>query len=199
MSTVTMIVEGRSELEFCNTILKPYFHPKEIFLKPINLMGGVNVQKIIGSAKNSHQSDIITTLVDYSGFEGFKSQTIEQIQNHLLQEIPNPLKSKFIPYLQLYEFEALLFSNITILCEKIGQADKIPELETIMKQFHHNPETINGGQNTFPSKRLKQVFGNYDKTQGKPILQAIGLPTLRRQCKRFDDWIMKIENLSCKI
>ncbi len=103
---------------------------------------------------------------------------------------------RFIPYVQMYEFEALLFSDP----EKMAQGIDKPELgDTFAKiaQDFATPEEINNSQQTAPSKRIENLVTGYEK----PIMGAlaaleIGLDTMRSKCCLFNDWLAQIEGLS---
>ena len=53
-----------------------------------------------------------------------------------------------------------------------------------------NPELINDGADTAPSKRIISCIPNYDKaTDGVSVLEKIGIDNLCRSCKHFSEWI----------
>ena len=100
---------------------------------------------------------------------------------------------RFIPYVSMHEFEALLFSDPRILAEqlRVAQAD----VEVILTKCGE-PEAINDSSMTAPSKRLANLSERFKKTStGIAIAKAIGLPTMRRECPLFDAWLTRIENL----
>ena len=60
-------------------------------------------------------------------------------------------------------------------------------------------ELINDGDNTAPSKRIIGEIPEYEKMKpsAAPIVaEKIGLPTLRLQCKHFDEWLCRLEMLN---
>ena len=60
------------------------------------------------------------------------------------------------------------------------------------------PEDINEGADTAASKRIIRYLPIYEKTKvriGAPAAAAIGLPTLRKLCLHFDEWVCKLEGL----
>jgi hypothetical protein len=60
-----------------------------------------------------------------------------------------------------------------------------------------NPELINDGAETAPSKRLLKAIPEYDKpTGGVSVVEKIGLYTLRNKCRHFTEWLTKLERLS---
>jgi hypothetical protein len=105
------------------------------------------------------------------------------------------IPDRFIPYIQIHEFEALLFSNPHALAKGIYRDDLAPEFEAIRNAFP-SPEDINDHPNTAPSKRLINLYKDYNKiTNGILAANEIGLPTMRKECKHFDQWLKQLEFL----
>lgn len=107
---------------------------------------------------------------------------------------------RFIPYLQLHEYEALLFADIGKLSHFYpGEADKIGELEAMCSQ-HPSPEYIDDGPDTAPSKRILAKIPRYDKVVGGSVTAIeIGLSTLRIKCPHFGEWLASLEALGTDI
>lgn len=105
---------------------------------------------------------------------------------------------RFIPYIQLFEFETLLFTNPQKFeIEYFNSGKQIAELQTIVDE-KGNPELINGGKETAPSKRIIKVFPDYANNKpaiGSMVAQEIGIDKLKKSCKHFAEWIGKLENL----
>ena len=70
---------------------------------------------------------------------------------------------------------------------------KLNGLKKVLTQHKGNPELVNGGVNTAPSKQIKTAIDGYRKIVGVEILKGIGLATLRSRCKHFNEWLQKIE------
>jgi hypothetical protein len=106
---------------------------------------------------------------------------------------------KFIPYIQLHEYESLLFSHPGIMEIWLGLYNRIPVncFSNILNLVpENNPELINESRETAPSKRILSICDSYDKiNDGILILKDIGLPTLRAECAHFNEWLTKLENL----
>ena len=100
---------------------------------------------------------------------------------------------RFVPYIQLHEFEALLFSDPAAFTEMFPNREgAIAQLTDIRKKFH-SPEDINDGQLTAPSKRILNVLPDYQKSvAGILIAQRIGLAKIRSECGHFNDWLIKL-------
>ncbi len=102
-------------------------------------------------------------------------------------------KSRFVPYIEMHEFEALLFSDADILAEMTGI--DVLQIREILEEYN-NPEEINDDPAKAPAKRLEALENGYRKVaNGKTISEAIGLQTMRSQCAHFNDWLTKLEHL----
>jgi len=100
---------------------------------------------------------------------------------------------RFIPYIEMHEFEALLFSDASILADNIGVKPSV--IESILEECGE-PEEVNDGPGTAPSKRLFSLCNNYRKVaMGKTISDDIGIQTIRQKCHHFDGWLNKLEVL----
>ena len=92
---------------------------------------------------------------------------------------------RFIPYVQMHEFESLLFSDIANFAKSIGQPSLQERLQSDRDQFT-NPEEINDNPETAPSKRIIAYFPKYQKVlDGVLASRKIGLDAIRRECPLF--------------
>lgn len=120
---------------------------------------------------------------------------VKYLEDAFKEEISN---SHFIPYIQLHEFEGILFSDILAMDEvlKPFHGSKLTELRAIREAFD-SPEEIDDGIETAPSKRLLDLYKSYEKpVEGSRIAQRIGLDIIRRECKHFNEWIVGLEALA---
>ncbi len=103
---------------------------------------------------------------------------------------------RFIPFIQLHEFEAYLFSDVSRFASVFENADsKISALRKMADQFQ-SPELIDDGQHTAPSKRISGQFPDFAKTtDGPQIADLIGLENIRSKCPHFNEWLERLENL----
>ena len=103
------------------------------------------------------------------------------------------VEQRFIPYVSMHEFESLLFSNPTILADKLNIKKSI--ILDVLKECSE-PEQINDSPMTAPSKRLHTLSHSFKKTStGIAIAKEIGLDTMRKKCPLFNQWISSIEQL----
>ena len=88
---------------------------------------------------------------------------VSTIEKGLRQTINNP---NFIPYIQLHEFEALLFADLAEV-EAYFQL-KTADAKKLAKAIarHNNPEFVNGGFETAPSKLIESAIDGYKKPDG---------------------------------
>jgi len=102
-------------------------------------------------------------------------------------------ETRFIPYIEMHEFEALLFSDADILAEKIGIKKAV--IQEVVEAYD-NPEEINDDPEKAPSKRLEKLSVGYRKVaMGKIISEAIGIQTIRKKCHHFNTWLTTLEKL----
>jgi hypothetical protein len=140
--------------------------------------------------------DIVTTFYDLYGFKRRQGQTAEQLEEKILELVEHRQQRRLIPYLQQYEFESLVFSEPVIVANELSEPDKQARIKAIIQEAGE-PEKINDGVDTCPSKRLKILFPHYDKKfHGPSLCQRIGLNKIREACPRFNAWLMKLENLT---
>ena len=105
-------------------------------------------------------------------------------------DMPEELRDRFIPYIQLHEFEGLLFSDISVFKNNFTSGElQFSELEEAVKSAD-TPEEINNGPATAPSVRLMKAIAGYNKVvYGACLASEIGLTSIRSKCKLFDEWI----------
>ncbi len=204
-----VICEGHTEAEFVKTCLEPHLreygittYPSLLKTKPGRRGGGdVNVTRIIKHLYHEFpNTDAITTLVDYYGFShrgGMSAEELEaQILEKSLERFPKTNQKRIVPYIQMYEFEALLFADVRKFEWVLDGWNSATEktLREINNRFP-DPESINDNPKTAPSKRLESIFGGfYSKTEHGPIIaEEIGLPAIRQACPRFHQWLIKLE------
>lgn len=214
------IVEGPTERNFIRQLLAPHLAHFKVYLTPIVLSkpgqkgGDVRFsrmeQDLILHARQK-QNSFITTMVDYYGIKGDwpgyhtakkewrHEKKAEILNNETLKALVNNYPSlgfdtRFIPYVSMYETEALLFSDASILARELNVPLK--SVQTILQKVN-NPEEINDGLETAPSKRLAKLIGtNFGKnTQGITIAQKIGIEIMKEKCPLFCAWVEQLERL----
>jgi len=108
----------------------------------------------------------------------------------------------FIPYVQLHEFEALLFADLDVLSDLTDTVCRYPaghskaRFAAVLAEAE-GPEAINDGFETCPARRVLRVAPAYRKALHGPIVaRRIGLNRLRAACPHFNDWVIRLERLS---
>ncbi len=218
MKRIKIICEGETEKEFCSKILSPEFSVREIYIFPQLIkksMGGVVhwselKKQIIMNLKND-PACYVTTLIDYYGinkkldFPGWDEANqiydilsrVDFMESCMKEEIEDSIRHRFIPYLQLHEFEGLLFNDIDVFYHQIPDNELvgISELKQTFQDFD-NPEMINNNPETSPSHRLSRIIRRYNKVvYGNILAEAIGLKRIKSKSPRFKDWLNKIESI----
>ncbi len=103
--------------------------------------------------------------------------------------------ARFIPYVMMHEFEALLFSDCERFARGIGQPNLVKTL-TAVREKYASPEEINDSPVTAPSKQVIGIFPKYEKPfHGNVAALEIGLERIRTECPTFNDWITELEGL----
>lgn len=117
---------------------------------------------------------------------------IELLEHSFAKDIGD---RRFLPYIQLHEFEALILADPRKLdWEYLDHADSINNLLSLVDG--KNPELMNDGPTTAPSKRILKEIPEYHKpTAGVAVAAQIGLPALRSKCHHFNEWLTKLEQL----
>ncbi|HXQ36198.1 MAG TPA: DUF4276 family protein, partial [Anaerolineales bacterium] len=106
---------------------------------------------------------------------------------------------RFIPYIQLHEFEALLFTNpsdLSLFYTNSGA--QIRRLQAISESVD-SPEQINDGADTAPSKRIISELPDYKGAKrivGPMVAELIGLHQIRARCPHFNAWLTRLEALA---
>jgi hypothetical protein len=97
----------------------------------------------------------------------------------------------------LHEFEALLLADPEKLsCEFVEHGQAIADLKEACRG--QEPERINEGSTTAPSKRIIAAIPEYDylkASAGPSVAKQIGLPSLRAACPHFGQWVTTLEGL----
>lgn len=220
-----ILCEGQTEERFVKEVLSPYLQQFNIYPKPIvlltskkkNARGGMLsysqakrdltiLQKQFRDNTSEHH--MFTTMFDYyalpDDFPGVEESTeiqnvrsrISFLEDKFAEELGG---SAFIPYIQLHEFEALLFVDIIRLqTEYPLSSEKIQALKE-ETDIYGDPEMINNSPDTAPSKRIIAALSqdyHYNKVQsGATVTSAIGIEALLENCQHFKEWIENIKRI----
>lgn len=102
---------------------------------------------------------------------------------------------RFVPFVVMHEFEALLFSDCEAFARGVGRAELAPSFQAIRNQFS-SPEEINDSPQSAPSKRVEALIPGYEKPlYGSLAALEIGLDKIRAACLHFQNWLTRLEKL----
>jgi hypothetical protein len=209
MIRVCIVCEGPTEVEFVKSCLAPYLLDSQVEAFPTLLQapsgrhrgGRVTVERLVNLISHQyHQSDRITTLVDFYGFQDRGARGRAELEADILAGVERSTRRcdlRFVlPYVQMYEFEGLLFTD-TQKFEWVmdGWNDQTKQALEVVAQAFANPEEINNSQETAPSKRIRQIFkGAYSKTEHGPLIaESIGMEAIRSRCPAFNEWVGRLQ------
>lgn len=167
------------------------------------------LKKQIETHLKQDRDAVVTTFIDFYGIhdrhlfpkweDGKKiidpNNRMGFLEEAMKDDIEGDQRYRFVPYIQLHEFEGLLFNRIEIFINNFtAQEADLVELEKIISQ-HSNPELINDGHDTAPSKRLQKLISGYNKViYGAILAEEIGLAKIRAKSPRFNRWLETLEN-----
>ena len=219
------IVEGRTEERFIKEVLTSHLANYQIYTNVCRVetsrskhrddvihKGGMTTYKHLKHdiklriASDNHPECRYTMMIDFyqipDDFPCYekmnsnitKYDQVKMLEDALTKDIGD---SRFIPYIQLHEFESLLFVNPEQLnCLYFDRENEIQKLVE-MSRIQPNPELINNGLSTAPSKRIISLIPEYqdNKPDGAWIASKIGLNELKAKCLHFRKWVETLENL----
>lgn len=225
MIRLLLHVEGRTEVLFVNEILASHLYGLGFLSVKARLMGGARASKQRGGVRswesvrreivNNLRTDsglIVSTMVDYYGMPSdwpgradsstllTASDKAGAIENALLEDVRSHMDrnfdpTRFVPYVMMHEFEAMMFSDCEVLGSAIGRQDLVASLQAVRDEFE-SPEEIDDSPDTAPSKRIESLLPGYQKPiMGVQAAQGIGVDTIRRECPHLRDWLERLESL----
>ena len=214
-------VEGQTEERFVDTLLAPHLSAHGFSTVRAGFIGGMQggitswtlARRDIVNHLEDDPSCITTTMVDYYGLpakgrNGWpgrasaaqvpfadKARTIEDALLKSVREQMGPGfdERRFVPYVMMHEFEALLFSDCRAFARGIGRPKLGDEFQRIRDGFA-SPEEIDDSQDKAPSKRIEALVRGYQKPHmGTLAALAIGIETMRGTCPHFGYWLDRLE------
>ena len=218
-----LIVEGQTEETFANRTLIPHLSHYSVWGNARSVMtsrrrgtihrGGLvsygrAKKDVMLWMKEDQNPDVFFTTMfdlyalpeDFPAYEAARHMTdpyerVSFLEKAVSEDIGHP---RFLPYIQLYEFEALLLADPQKLdIVYFEHAAAIQKLIGMTSQFA-SPELINDGEQTAPSKRIIHEISEYEGMKasvGPLIAGKIGLDALRVKCRHFGEWLNRLEGL----
>ena len=209
MIRLSISVEGPTEEEFTKEVITAHLRSHGVEAQPILIGrgrgrgeggGNVSVGRLASEMAHLYRSfDVVTSLVDFYGFKDKGGRTVDELEALLRQNIAREVgwnEERVLPYVQMHEFEGLLFSDVTAFSELPEiPPETLALLRGIREQFV-TPEDINDDMATAPSKRIKGAIPHYRKGLHGPLIAVeSGLDAIRAECPRFDSWVTRLESL----
>ena len=225
MPRLYLFAEGPTELTFADTVLKPYFANFRVYLHPPVLIAHAKkkgrVHRGGGRKYVPMRNDILRFLAQEKGGDVFFTTMIDlyaipaefpglaeaEKLRHMPEQRVDTLEQafakdigdgRFVPYIQLHEYEAYLFSDPTWFRYFYDHHEKqIAALKAIADK-HATPELIDDGQHSAPSKRIIAEFPDYGDAKsavGPQVAELIGLDVIRGKCPHFAAWLSRLEKL----
>ena len=225
---LNVLCEGQTEERFVKDVLKPYFSSRGLVVKHRLLVTSRKKDTKGGLLSYSQaKNDLLLWVKEVSHRESESHFFTTMFDFYALpDDFPNKIQSKsiadpylrianvedafkqdigfdgFIPYIQLHEFEALMFCDITKLAIEYPKCSKeIGGLVNVLEKYNGNPELIDNSPQTAPSKRIIAAIEgkhkyNYNKPRsGAVVTASIGMDILLRKCPHFRQWVTVINSI----
>jgi hypothetical protein len=218
-----LIVEGRTEQSFVQEVLAPLLWASQVFLTAIILgvpghRGGrtnyARVKKDVLRQLKEDRTACCSTMLDFYGLgTGFPGTPVppnlrnvdkvihleRAMKEDIVAEVPDLRPDvRFLPYLQLHEYEGLLFSDPEAFANGISQSHLAAPLRAIRQSFP-TPEDIDDSSDTAPSKRVLRLCPSYNKVlDGTRAARAVGIESMRHECPHFRDWVERLRQLGAQ-
>ncbi len=225
MTELLILAEGQTERTFARDVIGPHLNALGIrvdstLLNPKDKSTGKSHGGAVSYAKVKRHLDqlmrqdrrnvrFFSTMIDlyklptdfprYRDAETLRQRPLDRVHALETAFAADVSSRRFIPYLQLHEFEACLFVDPGAFASQYeNAAARIQRLEQIAASFD-TPELINDNEQTAPSKRVIAEFPRYGKEKarvGPLVAQQIGLSAIRAKCPHFHAWISRLEQLA---
>lgn len=224
MNTLNIVVEGQTEESFVWQILFLHLHSRGVIARPRLVLfkmskgrsqrGGIKkyelVKKdILAWTKECPGNNVrFTTMIDLYGLpkDWPRYDEAQQLSDPYCKVlfVEEALKEdigdwRLIPYIQLHEFEALLFSDVSKFSTYYIDSGQAVERLAAIADGVDSPELIDEGPSTSPSKRIISLIPQYKGEKplaGVQIATSIGLDLMRAKCRHFDEWVSQLEQVS---
>ena len=218
MMRVLISVEGQTEETFVREVLARYLWQREVDPRPVlvstkivksgtRFKGGLisyeRTRNEVLRLLRDTGAAAVTTMYDLYGlpedFPGYQTRPardgyakVEHLESALNRDMDH---HRFRAYLQLHEFEALLFVDPERTAAQFPASGHLDRIRETRAAFH-SPEEIDDHPDTAPSKRLLTLFPGYQKALHGPLIAIqVGLARIRGGCPHFDRWLGWLEGL----
>jgi hypothetical protein len=121
-------------------------------------------------------------LADAEKLRHMPYKRVEALEQAFAEDICD---GRFLPYIQLHEFEAYLFSDPTWFRYFYNSHEKQIAALKAVADSHDTPELIDDGPDSAPSKRIVAELPDYEDAKsavGPQVAELIGLDVIREKC-----------------
>ncbi|MBN2376293.1 MAG: DUF4276 family protein [Sedimentisphaerales bacterium] len=225
MARLYLFAEGRTEQTFADAMLKPHLAKLGVYLHPPVLIAHAKKKGRVhrGGGRNyvPMKNDILrfltqekggdvffTTMIDlyaiHANFPGLDEaeklrhmpvKRVEVLEQTFAKDISD---RRFVPYIQLHEYEAYLFSDPTYFRSFYDHHEKQIAALKAIADMYATPELIDDGPRSAPSKRIIGELPDYQCAKpviGPQVAELIGLDVIRDKCPHFAAWLKRLEKL----
>ena len=222
MNEVIVVCEGQTEEVFINEVLAPVLRDRGVFPRP-RLIGtsrhskggaleGQRVLRFLRNTLRERTSTYVTTFFDLYGLpsdfpgrvEGAPEMdavdqaiAVESGFHAAVVDAVGCRPDRFLPHVQPYEFEALLFSDPRQFAMVEPAWRRYAGQLEVARQSVRSPEHINDGFDTHPSARLRILLRpRYNKVRhGRAVSARVSVARMRAECAHFDAWMARMASL----
>ena len=225
MPRLYLFAEGSTELTFADTLLKPHLASLGVYLHPPVLIAHAKKRgrvhrgggrkyvpmknDILRFLAQEREGDVFfTTMIDlyaiHPEFPGLAeaeklrhmpAERVENLERAFAEDIGD---SRFVPYIQLHEYEAYLFSDPTWFNYFYDRYETQIAALKLIADGYDSPELIDDGPHSAPSKRIIAKLPDYEDAKaavGPQVAELIGLEAIRKRCPHFAAWLSRLEKL----
>ena len=215
MTKVIVVCEGQTEEAFVNQVLSPGLWPRDVFVEPRLIAtsrhgkgGALNPQRVLRYLRNTlrqRRDAYVTTFFDLYGLpSNFPGQPgtvshadplvlVAEIEAGFHEAVVQQARcrpERFLPHIQPYEFESLLFSDPTAFSATEHEWQAFAGELATARQSVASPEHLNDGPDTHPSARLRRLRPRYQKVMhGAALSVRMGIHRMRAECHHFDQMV----------
>ena len=226
MIRLRIVVEGQTEEEFVNSVLCPHLGDFNVSAdaRAVETSRRKRTGKVFRGGMTNYaraKRDLLqwmkedgrrdarfTTMFDLYGlpkdFPGYDEarrkavpyERVGVLETAFRDDLGDP---RFVPYIQLHEFEALLLADPSKFVAQFPDREAGIRRLVELSSDAPSPELIDDGDETAPSKRIIQAIPEYErsKTSAGPFIgEQIGLGTIRDKCRHFNEWLTTLEELA---
>jgi hypothetical protein len=224
MRLVYVVCEGQTEETFVRDVLWEPFHGLGLNLigqtieTSVGHKGGAlsyeRVRRFLRNQLRRNGDFVVTTFFDLyrldSRFPGLAeskqqnglAQRLESLNSAIhadVVEFAGCRSDRFISFIQPYEFEALLFSDIDALIGTESSWKGSADALQAVRDGATSPEHINEEPGNNPAAHLERELRNpkFKKTlHGPAASRRIGLPKIEKECEFFAGWLARLRTFA---